>query len=665
MCCASCNQPEAPGGLFDLELQFNTEMQAGLKTLLPDVPLEIALLSVTGNGPGTEYFEASTSENTCTVERVIAGSWAITVEGFNSEGTMVLFGETNAELSPANNKATVHLFPHPGVGSLNLDISWDAQSTINPLLSVSVEDGIGTFLVPDVQQSPGSGIIRQELDAGYYSVVLQLIEGDALVGGCAEAVCIVAGHITSASITLDVQRESLNAEILLDVSPYLPLSPVAVGPLPPVFAGTVYGVSVTPSEEVERIDWYQNGCKVGSGAILDFEAATPGRFRIDVLTFGNDFGFGGSDYIAIDVVAPVYYGSLLFIRSYQNSDPDIDGISGARQVVTGKDGRFVAIAGYSSDKIAVFKSDVQTGDLVFHRSISSSADVPLDGVRALALTDDGRYLFAASYGSHAVAWFERASEDAGYSFVGDVELESACDVTTAGAGQLLIAVARDTSRIVIYRIDDVLEHLEILSSVEGAEVPDGKLSAPEHVSITPDGLQAVVSCWNSDTILIFGIIDATGTLELSQALTDGVDGIEGLNGPGGCAFSEDGSHMYVAGYYDHAVSLFTWDQTALSWIWTKSWSDGSESVEGIRYARDVAISADEAEVYVCGGGSDALAVFGRDSDTGQLSFLGCAANGDDRVEGLDGVRSVCVSANGRCVYTASSNDNAVALFRRN
>ena len=665
VCLACCNQPEAPGGLFDLELQFYTEMLAGVKTLVPDISLEITLLSVTGDGPGTEYFEISTSESICTVERIIAGSWSISVEGFNPDGAAVLFGETNEELSPDNNKATVHLFPLPGVGSLNLDISWDAQSTINPLLSVSIEDGIGTFLVPDVQQSSGAGMVRQELEAGYYSVVLQLYDGDALVGGRAEAVCIVADQITSASIALDVQKESLNAEIFLDISPYLPLAPLVVGPLPPVFTGTAYGVSVVLQEEVERIDWYQNGHKVGNGPVFDFESVTAGRFRIDALTFGSDFSFGGSDYIVLEAVVPIYYGSLLFIRAYQNSDPDIDGISGARQVVAGNDGQFVAVAGYSSDKIAILKSDAQTGDLVFQQGISNSADVPLDGVRALAITDDDRYLFAASYGSNGVAWFERAADDGNYSFVGFTGLESACDVTVAGNGQLLIAVARDTSRIVTYRINAVLAHLELLSSVEGAEVPDGKLSAPEHVFITPDGQQAVVSCWNSDTILIFEMDDTTGSLELRQAFTDGVDGIEGLNGPGGCAFSGDGRHMYVAGYYDHAVSLFTWDQTASRWIWSKSWTDGSDSVQGIRYARDVALSADEAEVYVCGGGSDALSVFARDSGTGELSFLGCAADGEDRVAGLDGVRSVCVSANGRNVYTASSNDSAVALFRSN
>ena len=153
VCLACCNQPEAPGGLFDLELQFYTEMLAGVKTLVPDISLEITLLSVTGDGPGTEYFEISTSESICTVERIIAGSWSISVEGFNPDGAAVLFGETNEELSPDNNKATVHLFPLPGVGSLNLDISWDAQSTINPLLSVSIEDGIGTFLVSPAKRA--------------------------------------------------------------------------------------------------------------------------------------------------------------------------------------------------------------------------------------------------------------------------------------------------------------------------------------------------------------------------------------------------------------------------------------------------------------------------------------------------------------------------------
>ena len=87
----------------------------------------------------------------------------------------------------------------------------------------------------------------------------------------------------------------------------------------------------------------------------------------------------------------------------------------------------------------------------------------------------------------------------------------------------------------------------------------------------------------------------------------------------------------------------------------------------------VAISPDGKNVYVASSNSDAIAVFKRDRNSGELTqrsgAAGCiAANGDQGCApalGLDGPNSVAVSADGDNVYATSVNSNAVAILRRN
>jgi DNA-binding beta-propeller fold protein YncE len=96
--------------------------------------------------------------------------------------------------------------------------------------------------------------------------------------------------------------------------------------------------------------------------------------------------------------------------------------------------------------------------------------------------------------------------------------------------------------------------------------------------------------------------------------------------------------------------------------------------KALRRASSVAVSANGESVYVVSESSQALAVFERDTTTGELTQLsgiaGCVSqtgSGGDCADGkaLLAPHSVAVSADGKSVYVASSGANAVAIFRRN
>ena len=90
-------------------------------------------------------------------------------------------------------------------------------------------------------------------------------------------------------------------------------------------------------------------------------------------------------------------------------------------------------------------------------------------------------------------------------------------------------------------------------------------------------------------------------------------------------------------------------------------------------SRAVAIDPKGRNVYVASSQSNAIAVFRRDARTGRLTQAsgtgGCiaagGAGGCARARGLVGPNSVAVSADGRNVYATSLQSDAVAVFARN
>ena len=59
-------------------------------------------------------------------------------------------------------------------------------------------------------------------------------------------------------------------------------------------------------------------------------------------------------------------------------------------------------------------------------------------------------------------------------------------------------------------------------------------------------------------------------------------------------------------------------------------------------------------MYVAGSSDDAVVVFSRDLTTGALTYVETHLDGVSGVDGLNGARSVIVSADGSHVYVASN-----------
>ena len=86
-------------------------------------------------------------------------------------------------------------------------------------------------------------------------------------------------------------------------------------------------------------------------------------------------------------------------------------------------------------------------------------------------------------------------------------------------------------------------------------------------------------------------------------------------------------------------------------------------------AAGLAITPDGKKAYVAAPDADAVSEFARDADTGTLSFIGCVSDdGTDRMcvtgNALRGADAIATSLDGKNVYVAADNSNAVLTFAR-
>jgi len=198
---------------------------------------------------------------------------------------------------------------------------------------------------------------------------------------------------------------------------------------------------------------------------------------------------------------------------------------------------------------------------------------------------------------------------------------------------------------------------------DGVGGVDG-LAEATGVAVSPDGAHVYVTGYLDDAVAVFSRDAGTGAVSFVEVERDGIGGVDGLNGASDVVVSPDGAHVYVASRADSAVATFSRDAGTGALTFVGVVKDGQGGVDGLASAYRLAIAPDGGNVYVTSPPEDAVAAFARDAGTGALTFLEVERDEVAGVDGLDNVFDVQVSPDGAHVYAASVLDNEVAVFER-
>lgn len=343
------------------------------------------------------------------------------------------------------------------------------------------------------------------------------------------------------------------------------------------------------------------------------------------------------------------------------------------------------------------------GDLTFAGCVADGgrngcADASLDaldGARGIAVSPDGKSVYAVSSRGDAIVHFRGAGAgklsfagchaDGGRNGCTDVNgLGSPRSVTVSPDGRSVYAVSYESDAIVHFRRDGTgsLSFAGCIADGGRNDCADPALDALDgarDVAVAPDGRSVYAVSSSADAIAHFRRLD-DGSLTLASCIADvgrnacADPPLDTLDSVRGVAVSPDGKSVYAASSRGNAIVQLRREGDG-NLAFAGCVSDGGINgcvdprLDALADVRDVAVAPDGRSVYAVSSGASAIAHFRRDGD-GSLSFAGCIADGgrngcaDPPLDALGGPRGVAVAPDGRSVYVASHDSDAIAHFLR-
>lgn len=364
----------------------------------------------------------------------------------------------------------------------------------------------------------------------------------------------------------------------------------------------------------------------------------------------------------------------------------VSGLSGPRTIVVAPDpdgvfgpepgGEHVYVAARGSNSIAVFARDGGDGTLAFLTRYADGVDGidGLGGAGGVALSPDGRHLYATGATDGALAVFERDPATGLLTLV-EIELESdpgvdglagAVAVTVSRDGRNVYVVSEEDDALAVFARDPGTGELTFLERKKDGfgSLPLLVIDGATAVAVTPDGSQVLVAGAESDTLAVFDRDPDTGLVTYRTVFRDSVAGVDDLDLPQSIAVSPGGGYVYVAALADDAITIFSRDDATGELSYLGVVKNGVGGVQGLDGVRSLALSADGLYLAAVGYNDDALVLFRRDGFTGLLEPRAVLRDGIAGVDGLDGARGVTFSPTSAYIYTTGDHDNAAAAFAR-
>jgi 6-phosphogluconolactonase (cycloisomerase 2 family) len=416
--------------------------------------------------------------------------------------------------------------------------------------------------------------------------------------------------------------------------------------------------------------------------------------------------FNGNAYIA--QVEELLGGNLILEEILSDGGDDgsenmIENQQAPDQVIVSPDGTRVYVAASDSDSLVVYNRDRVTGDLTFVESlVNLGTDFltnpisGLDGASNVIVSSDGRYVYVASEVDQTIAFFVHHEGDNQLTFITSTVLDTAgnsvsiplpSDMAFIPDGSVLLVTSEAGNRIDFFEVS-VNGDLTFQASLvdggrdSGTSTIDG-IGGASSVALSPDGRFMYVTGATDNAIAVFSQPDDSsemfgfGLPLFVQKLANGdMDGalnlVSGLGGASSVEISPDGRHVYVTGETDNSVAVFSRDLDTGELTFVEKLDDlgldsMSNTVENLSAPVSVSISPNGTVAYVAASGSNAVTLFARDIFTGVLTFLETLAAGDTdgagtTIAGVNGVSNVFASVDGQHVYVSGTGDDSIVRF---
>ncbi len=405
-------------------------------------------------------------------------------------------------------------------------------------------------------------------------------------------------------------------------------------------------------------------------------------------------------------------GALAYVGRVSRGDV----LQGATSVIVGVGATHVYATAGESNAVSWYARIPSTGALIFAGGVKPDTSRGLGGVRGLAVSPDGRHVYAAATKDDSVSWYSRGPSTGLLEFggvVGGLGLDGASWATVSPDGNHVYVTGSVNGAITWFTRNPVAGSLVYGGSLfDGVGGVDG-LSGARHAVLSPDGGRVYVTGETDNAIAWFIRNSATGALTYGGSIADGTDGVDELGGIRSTVLSPDGKHLYAVASIDDALTWFTLDESTgapayggsvsnvvagmggvfaaavspdgnhvyallrglmaeseLAW-YDRDTSDGSLAYGGtvpvgfgaLGPACDIAVGSDGSEMYVVSDYVDTIAWFTCNPTSGALTQSGSFTDDNSLHLALRGTQCVVVSPDGNNVYAAAATGKTIEMFR--
>ncbi len=602
---------------------------------------QISLLDAGGSPIGMRDLVLSSSTATSFAAQIPAGLLA-------TAGTLTL------TVSNPSASTSTTLTVHPLISITGATCGCPDQLTVYSALPTSATAGhVWSLAGGQIVGGQGSGSVQVVWDQG-----------------AAHSISVTrsyAGCCTTADV-LSVAPETLNT-----IMDYAVLATNAIATLAVLANDSGAGLTLTGVENSG--DGFPF---VTSNTIL--YGSNPELAGVDLLSYTvmSSKGCTASGAVLIAVEGPAAIVNGEFIEWHKDRAGGVRGLRSAHAVASSPDERYVYVAGRNDHSIVIFERDNEVDTLRYIGRVRNG----LGGINGLkyvsdiALSPDGKHLYAAGYGNNAVAVFAVDQLSGSLNFIeslvrgqtsGGLTIDGLTrprSLTVSPDGKNVYAAGYVSNTVAVFRrlSNGTLQYVE--RHKDGSGGVDG-LARVIDLAVSPDGKHVYAAGFADNALAVFNRSLSDGSLSFVERRKDGSGGIDGLAGISAVALSPDGKHVYTSGKNDRALALFTRNVTTGSLTWQARYKDGSGGVDGLNGVSGLAVSPDGRQVWAIGATDDALVLFDRDPAAGTLNYVESLHDGVGGVNGLDQAQALVVSPSGREIFVASSRDNALSYFLRN
>ncbi|WP_395375284.1 beta-propeller fold lactonase family protein [Marinicella sp. W31] len=297
-------------------------------------------------------------------------------------------------------------------------------------------------------------------------------------------------------------------------------------------------------------------------------------------------------------------------------------------------------------------------------------------IRQIAMTPDGRFLYAAASGDNAIMAFQRNTTTGALTLAGTMEETTPGDMGITAVhglavspdGKHLYAAGSNSDSIGVFSIDDTLGTLTFVEAeVQGANDADDSggvvtfMDRPVRLTVSADGNHVYVAADFSSSVAVFNRDQTSGELSFMESLKSGVNGVTSIGGAAGVNVSQDGAHVYVIGRADDAVVKFNRGVDG-SLTFDTALTQSNTDFIGLDAPNAVISNPADDRLYVVGFDDSSMVTFSRDTALGNLEFADIEQDGVNGVDKMNGPTALDITSDGAWVIVAAGVDNALVVF---